>query len=467
MTAAESVRASALDIAKNIKNGIWSSAEVVEAHIERILAVNPKINALVVDRFEAARKEAADKDALAAKTRDKSTLPSLHGVPCSIKEFLGVTGMPQTAGLLSRRDSVAQKDATVVERLRKEGAIVLGVTNGPEGGMWVETLNHIYGRTNNPWDLSRTPGGSSGGEGALISAGASPFGIGSDISGSIRIPAAFCGVIGHKPTGGLVPNTGHWGENPETGKFLVCGPLGRTVADVEHILGVISKRERKSPEGAAVQAFSLTKMGFFEARDDMKVAVGEAGRVLDKRGIRISDWNKPIKGAFGMWSRAMNAAMERLDSSFYKVLGQNQSYSVWSELARSLFGRSRFTTPALGLVALEKVGARLPRSEPKVDLREVQAQFEDALGDSGVLIVPPYRQSAPRHGVALLTPFDFLFCGVFSVLEFPATVVPTGFNQNGLPVGVQVVARRGNDALTLRVARIIEEELGGWRCAEP
>ena len=160
------VTASAGELAAWIREGRVSSREVVEAHIARIDAVNPRLNAVVADRFDDALREASAADSAPARDRGP-----LHGVPCTIKEFVAVRGMPWTGGVRARAGTRADRDATVVERLRSAGAIVLGVTNAPEGGLWYETNNTLYGRTSNPWDLHRTPGGSSGGEGAIIAAG--------------------------------------------------------------------------------------------------------------------------------------------------------------------------------------------------------------------------------------------------------------------------------------------------------
>ena len=179
----------------------------------------------------------------------EDTLPPLLGVPCTIKEFLKTSGMPHTGGLAWMADGVADTDATVTARIKAAGAIILGVTNIPEGGLWMETYNSIYGRTRNPWDLRRTSGGSSGGEAALISTGASPFGIGSDVGGSIRIPAAFCGTVGHKPSGGLVPNTGHFpADVPDgAGGYLCTGPMTRTVDDAWLVLKVLAGPDGQDP----------------------------------------------------------------------------------------------------------------------------------------------------------------------------------------------------------------------------
>jgi amidase len=198
--------ASAAEIARAIRLKRFSSLEVVEAYLQRIAQVNPKLNALVLNAGDAAREaaRAADRDLAQGKSRG-----ALHGVPVSIKDSLDTAGMITTAGTAGWAKRVPDRDATVVARLRAAGAIILGKTNTPEFTLSDETDNFVYGRTNNPYDLTRTPGGSSGGAAALIAAGGSPLDFGSDTGNSIRLPAHFCGIAGIKPTSGRVPRTGH------------------------------------------------------------------------------------------------------------------------------------------------------------------------------------------------------------------------------------------------------------------
>lgn len=184
---------SASEIARRIRSRKLTSREAVETHIREIERVNPVINAVVADRFAEAREEAARADELTfASHRDD--LPEFHGVPCTIKECFALEGMPNTSGLVARIGTVASSDATAVDRMRKAGFVPMGVTNVSELCMWMESDNKVYGRTSNPYDARRIVGGSSGGEGAIVGSGASPIGLGSDIGGSIRMPAFFNGV---------------------------------------------------------------------------------------------------------------------------------------------------------------------------------------------------------------------------------------------------------------------------------
>lgn len=475
---------SLVQLVARLRSGQLSPVELVEAHIARTEAVNPLVNALVKSRYPAARREAqeaATRYARAAAGRaEAGPLPPLLGVPCSIKEFVAVQGMPHTGGLLRRRDELAAADATVTARLRAAGAIILGVSNGPEGGMWMETNNLLYGRTRNPWDVRRTSGGSSGGEGALVAAGGSVFGIGSDIGGSVRIPAAFCGVVGHKPSAGLVPNTGHFPPPVAGEQHLVIGPLCRRVQDVMPLLRVIAGADGQDDgvqpwtlgdPGAVdlgrIEVFALQSSGRGPAHPAMRAAVTSAQAALQARGARPATLELPdLRHGFWMWAAAMTASHP---AGYADLLSGGGGISVLAELLRLPLGRGRYVLPSLITVLAEQLVRLLPASEQKW-LRRAEtlaAALDARLGEHGVILQPPYSRPAPRHYTPLLTPFDTGYTGLWSVLGYPATVVPVGFDDQGLPVAIQVIARRGNDHLTVAVAAALEQEFGGWTRAEP
>ena len=232
---------SALELAAAIRERELTAREVVDAHIALIERRNPAVNAIVATRFDEARAEAEAADELVAASQPGAELPPLLGVPCTIKESFAVEGMPNTSGSLARREIVADRSATIVSRLVAAGAIPLGVTNTSQLTMWIESQNPVWGLTNNAYDESRTAGGSSGGEGASVGSGFAPIGLGSDIGGSIRLPAFFNGVFGHKPTGALVPHTGHYPFPNERGaELLGCGPLARRAEDLMPFLRIVA-----------------------------------------------------------------------------------------------------------------------------------------------------------------------------------------------------------------------------------
>ena len=475
----ELLDASAVTLARWIRERKLSPVELLDALIARIADVNPAINAVIAERHDAARAEARAAERRVMHDPPES-LPPLLGLPYTAKEYISARGMPLSAGIWSRRHVRADTDAETVARLARAGAILVGITNVPEGGLWMETYNDVYGRTRNPWDLARTAGGSSGGEGAIVASGGVAFGLGADVGGSIRIPAAFCGCVGHKPTGRMVPNTGFWpAASGELSAYLVCGPLTRRVEDVHPILSVLA-----GPDGVdqvvrpfdlpdpstidlrGVTVYPMAGNGRVWVRAPMIAAIDRAAEALRDRGATIGHLeSRRMRQAFPIWSAMMSLSGSQ---PYAEILGGDKPVAVVRELARLLLGRSRPTRPALIVVALEHISSRFTgRKQELVAVGKLlQAELETALGPRGVLLFPPYSRPAPRHTWPLLTPFDFVCTGLFNVLEFPSTTLPVLWH-HGLPVGVQVIARRGNDSLTIAVARAIEQAHGGWRRANP
>lgn len=464
---------SATRLAAMIRAREVTSREVVEAHVARIEAVNPRINAMVRARFAEARAEADRADERVRSGADD--LPPLHGVPCTIKEAFALVGMPNSSGLWSRREVIAREDATAVARLRAAGAIPLGVTNVSELCMWMESDNRVYGRTNNPYDASRTAGGSSGGEGAIVGAGGSPFGLGSDIGGSIRMPAFFNGVFGHKPTGGLVPGTGQYpcAENDAL-RLLTTGPLCRRAEDLWPLLRILAgpdgkdaqceARELGDPAEITIEGLDVTVIeedGRVPVSVEVREAVRRAANVLARRGARVKTGKiERLRRAFEIWSARMDAAA---DTSFSELMGNGTGFRPALELARWAALRSRHTLPAILLAMFEGL-AKLAPGRVQHYLREaaeLRAELVTSIGD-GVLLYPPYPSVAPRHGRPLLPPFQWVYTAVFNAAELPVTQVPLGLAHEGVPLGVQVVAAHGRDHVSVAVALELERVFGGW-----
>ncbi|MDI1482375.1 amidase [Polyangium sp. y55x31] len=464
----ELLSASTLKLASLVREGNLSPVDLVDLYIARIEAENPALNAVVADRFAHARREAREAADKLAQRSAEEPLPPLFGVPCTVKEGIAVLGMPHTAGVFARKHLRAEQDARVVRRVRDAGAIVLGVTNMPEGGLWLETDNRVYGRTNNPWDLSRIPGGSSGGEAAILAAGASPFGIGSDIAGSIRIPAAMCGVFGHKPTGGLVSNQGYWPDVPGAlDTFLCTGPMTRRAEDLWPLLGLMAERALEDQPSAidlrGVTVYPLETTGAARIRPSKRQAVRRAAAALEARGARIAELRtRGLEKALFIWTAMMEEEAGAL--TYGEVLGNGRPIRIARELLRAPFPSAPHTVQALIVAGVEALLKSVPApiatwSTAGKRLRE---ELEAELGPHGVILHPTYTRSAPRHWEPLLTPLDFVCTALFNVLAFPVTQVPAGFDDLGLPLGVQVAGRRNADALTIAVARALEEDLGGW-----
>src|SRR5436305_11903230 len=240
----------AVQMAEQIRHRKISPVELVEAHLRKIKKLNPVLNAFVQVDAEGAFRQAREAEAAVIRG---ARLGLLHGVPVSIKSSIEVAGFRCEAGTKLRQGAVATQDAPLVSSLRATGAIVLGVTNTPELLMAWETDNLLYGRTNNPWDLSRTAGGSSGGEAAAIASGCSAGGVGSDGGGSIRVPAHFCGICGLKPTPGRIPATGHFPQSVGPFALLgVVGPMARTVSDLKLLFEVMQGPEIGDPSASPI-----------------------------------------------------------------------------------------------------------------------------------------------------------------------------------------------------------------------
>lgn len=467
---------SATELAGKIRRREVSARQVVEAHIARTVRLTPTLNALVDQRFDEARAEADRADARIAREPAESLEPFL-GVPCTVKECLGLRGLRQTSGLVARREVLAARDATAAARLRRAGFIPLGVTNVSELMMWMETYNHVYGRTNNPYDPRCTVGGSSGGEGAMVGAGASPVGLGSDIGGSIRMPAFFNGVFGHKPSAGVVPNTGHWpvAEN-DAQAYLATGPLTRRAEDLMPILRALAGPDGEDPACGEVQlgdpaTVRIDDLTVYDVEDNGRVAVDpelkaaqrDAAAHLARLGARVRPLkHAALKRSFDIWSAMMDEAAE---TRFAVHLGNGAPIRLWRAVAGRVAGRRVHTIPALALAALEGLPALLgARAARAIALgRALKAELEAQVGPKGIILYPPFPRPAPRHYTPLLSPFDFQYTAIFNVLKWPVTQVPLGLSRSGLPLGVQVATVPGGDHVTIAVACALERAFGGWR----
>lgn len=379
-----------------------------------------------------------------------------------------------------------KETATVVERMEKAGAILLGMTNVPEAAFWFECDNVIYGRANNPYDTSRTPGGSSGGEGALIGAGASPMGIGSDIGGSIRMPAAFCGVFGHKPSDLIIPTTGQFPLYRETaadyvgGKrtFAVIGPMSKKAQDLYPMMKLmvghdgidqeIKKDFRlqplvKNPEDIKVFYLPAPVIhGTSSLHPLLENSVTMAARYLKEMGSPTEAVDKKIFiQAFELW---LARAQTIEGHNFTSFLSGQPKINFLKEFSSLLIGHRRYTFPALLTAMLDHYGDdRAKATDRLADLTKLKKQLSSILGRNGVLIMPVHPRLAPKHHTTYTRPFDFSYTAIINALGMPATSVPMGLSPEGLPLSVQVIADENCDHLCLSVAEWLEQGFGGWQ----
>jgi Asp-tRNA(Asn)/Glu-tRNA(Gln) amidotransferase A subunit family amidase len=453
----------ATDIVDLIASGQISSEDAVRAHLEQIHRLQPALNAFVDIRAEAALAEARAQDEAAATG---VTRGPLGGLPISIKSAIEVEGLRCETGAPSRKGIVAAKDATCVARLRAAGAIVLGTTNVAEMLMGYESDNPLHGRTNNPLDLTRTPGGSSGGESAAIAAGCSAGGIGSDGGGSIRVPAHFTGICGLKPTPGRIPSTGH--QPPclaSFGLLGVVGPMARTIGDVYALFAATAGWDSYDPMAVRTPVIPLERaisgplvIGYFE--DDGRTAVTAETRDAVRRAAKaLEDAGHHVEL---FRPSGLDRARELWDLFFGEIglalLGETLDgiEKTLPILKAYLTGRA----PLPPLTALGLTHAWIDRDELRADiLRQMDAHR--------ILICPVASVPAFAHGdrswkidgttVGYLDAMSYTQW--FNVLGNPAAVVPAGQSADGMPIGVQVVGRHHEEELVLAVAATIERQI--------
>jgi Asp-tRNA(Asn)/Glu-tRNA(Gln) amidotransferase A subunit family amidase len=449
-------------MAQMVRDRELSPVELIQAHLRQIQGANPKLNAFVVVMAEEAL--AAAKQAEAAVTRGDS-LGLLHGVPVTVKDSFDVAGLPTLAGSRLRLDHRAESDATSVARLRAAGAIILGKTNCPEFLSNYESDNFVTGRTNNPWDLQRTPGGSSGGEAAAIASYCSAGGIGSDGGGSIRIPAHFCGIAGLKPTPGRVSAAGHFPPMYHPGGLLgVAGPMARSAQDVRLLFAALAGYDDQDPFSAPVPLrvpmVAELRIGVMEqfysapVQPVIKEVVTKAADTLERIGLAVEPFvPHGLERAPNLWSFFFGRLAA---AGTKKMIAGRESEVHWTAL--------EFLEPALAQPA--------PTAEETVDnLAErdrMRATLLRQMERVPLILMPVSGIPAFRHRERRWRAGDREF-GLFqammtatpwNLLGFPAAVVPFGFTESGLPVGVQIVGRPYSEELILEVAVRLEEARG-------
>ncbi len=488
--------------------GEISATEAVEAHIARIEAVNLRINAVVVPRFEHALREAREADARRARG---DPLGPLHGVPITIKECLDLVGTPTTFGMPSRRNDLPQTNDRYVQRLIECGAIVIGKTNVPQALIYNESSNALYGRTNNPWDAARTPGGSSGGEGAIIAAGGSPLGLGTDIAGSLRLPAHFCGIASLKPTSLRTHDYSRFSELAfEFGPITsVVGPMARDVTDVAlalQLIGALPHPRLPSPRPLGdpnTVDVSKLRVGFF-TRDGLihpspavERAVHEAAAILRASGAQVNEWTPPdLRRAEALYVRILTAngahvfraalAHDRAEPQLALLywLAQRSPHTV--RRIKSVLATMRQAHFARQLDNIGFTAEDLPRFAGEVEAyrRAFSAAMDHADGGPlDVVLSPACFSPAWLHGASRELITGGAYCLLYNLLAYPAGVVPVtrvqpdeaatrprsadivdlvarkvDIGSAGLPVGVQVAARPWQEHVVLAAMKVIQDQ---------
>ena len=466
----ELTRMSAAELGRKIRARTVSPVEAVEAYLRRIESVNPRLNAVVTlapDALERAR------EAEAAVSRGEAW-GALHGVPLTVKDTIDVRGMPAACGSRVRAGFMPEADAPAVARLRAAGAIILGKTNCPEFALNYISENPVYGRTNNPHDLARTPGGSSGGCAAAVAACMTAGSLGSDLAGSVRIPAHFCGVLALKPTAGRVPGGGQL--PPSTGLHSLgstLGPLARTVEDLRLFFRVLTGRTfTDENEGEAtggdvstregrlkgLRVAFYTDAGAVPSSAETREAVGRAARSLAESGAEVFEATPPgVADATEHWLSLFGYATQRFVRRMYEGREDEAGRAARVILERG----ARHGAPALEDV----LRAWEERDRERAALLGWMEEVPLFVAPVGA--VPAFRHEEfgrlELGGRSVPTFRAFSYAHAANVFDLPAVSVPAGVTQDGLPVGVQVTGRPHEEEMVLVAARVLEEALGGWR----
>ena len=468
----------ALEIAQSIREKEISSVEVTQAYIDRIETHDGDINAVVVRRFDKALQEARQSDAALAKGEATGTL---HGVPMPIKESYAIADTPSTWGVEDFRNNVAKEDGLAVKRFRQAGAHFLGKTNVPKDLADFQSYNAIYGTTGNPWDLQRTPGGSSGGSAAALAAGLTALEAGSDIGGSIRNPAHFCGVFGHKPTHGIVPMSGHeLVPNIPDADLAVCGPLARTAEDLAVALGIMAGPNEREALGwglnlppADINRLEGLRVAIW-ANDELAPVTQETadrcvtlGNMLSNAGAQVSETARP-----GFDAQFAHNNYQTLLTSVMTAAMSEEAVAKAQGIARDLDpgDQSNAAVNARAAILSHRDWIRSNTKREKLRLAW-QAFFEDV----DVLVCPQMATPAFPHDHSPMQArtltvdnveqpyFQQLFwAGIVVNSYLPSTVFPTGPSSGGLPIGLQAVCGPYRDYRCIEFARLASDLFGGF-----
>ena len=445
-----------------VRSGEISVSELAEAHIQQIARVNPQLNAFADFDADRVREQ--------ARRLDQMPEPRgpLHGLPVTVKSSIAVAGYRCEIGSLLHKNEIPDADACVVARLRAAGALLLGTTNCPEFLMAYETANLLHGRVQNPWDLDRTPGGSSGGESAAIAAGMSAGGLGSDSGGSVRVPAHFTGICSLKPTPGRIPGRGHL--PPCVGPFATLGaigPMARTAEDVALLFEALSGQDPIDPisppmlyRERSLAELRSQRVGFFEddgvipVTPETRAAVREAAEALRACGLDVVPFRpRALEAMRELWWKFF----VQCGAMFYEpsIRGRHE---LLSPIFREFLGISEASKPLTATTLLE--------AWAEMDI--VRGRMLEEMQEYPVILSPVAAIPAFRHGerswqideVPVLYLDAVRYTQWWNTMGAPAAVVPVGCSREGLPIGVQIAARPYEDETALGVARLLDAAFG-------
>src|SRR5690625_2082665 len=442
--------------------------EIVQTFINHIKNVDKILNAVVEERFSAALLEAEQMDKQLHSQFEKGPL---YGVPISIKESFHVKDMKTTGGLLSKRDFIATEDADIVSKLKDAGAIILCKTNTPTLCYCQETDNKLYGRTNNSWDISRTAGGSSGGEGALLSVGGTAVGIGSDIGGSIRFPSHFNGVVGFKAGKYQISSNGHFPADhiPIQTRMSSMGPMGKSVRDIELIYKIIAEIPHTPKSLANIQIDFLPKDIHYPLSKQTSKLLDQIENFLSKRyetnrsvppfftdSAQLWQEIMSVHGGKLMSELAFDKKHPNLITTYIKEKLTNKTdihpYLTWALIGSKLFKPSQNR--------IERIEEIIKHGDEKID-HYLQHRL---------LIFPVYHTAAPKHGKVYQEIFSIRktfrkympYVAYANVWGLPSLIVPVGTDEDDLPISIQIMSINGNEDLIFQLGKVLETEFRGY-----
>lgn len=460
-----------------LNSGQLSSVQLLECAVARADSINPVLNAVVTRDFERARTEARHSDERRARGEPVGVLA---GLPMTVKDHFDLDDWPSSFGGDARLLNRQATDAAVIERVRHHGGVIWGRTNLPFHGSDVQTYNVHYGTTNNPWDLSRTPGGSSGGSAVSVASGISALELGSDIGGSLRIPAAFCGVMAHKPTWDLVPQRGFIpAQTPVSAKMdmAVIGPIARSARDLRLLLSLISDRDLVSSAPAA--NIANLRLAFwideptFPLDPEIMTPISEFAKTIAAIGADVRSVRCPVDVRSMLFAYVMllfsisGASIPAWIRMFYECLR-------WPAKAAVRLGAGPVSA-AHGIISMtarhrDWLAADEVRARMKDEIAAFFAHYDAII--TPVAPVPAFphdRRPMPLRRVQCSdgTGFSYLnlidWVALPTLLDLPATIIPVANTRLGLPVAIQIIGAHGRDDLTLAIAQAIEERFGGFR----
>ena len=469
----------ATSLVARIKSKEISSLELLEHYLDRIDKYNNQVNAIVGTQVDVAMARAKAADEALAKGEDWGPL---HGLPMTVKESFNIEGMPTTWGDPSYKDNIASEDAVACKRLQDAGAVIFGKTNVPIYLADFQSYNAIYGTTNNPHNLDCIPGGSSGGAAAALAAGFTGLELGSDIGGSIRNPAHYCGVFGHKPTWGTLPMRGHSLEDDVSPPDIsVIGPLARSAEDLKLVMGIVGGADEIHQPGWTLSFGEDKKADLSE----YKVAVWANDEIapvdatVEQRVLDIAALVAEAGGQVNYDIRPDFDAAEshkRYSQLLHSALSVRQSDEMFEANLKRLQGLKRDDTSQLAEVTRAATLYFKDWYSFNESRNKMRWAWHEYFKDVDILLAPVCMTSAFKHdhnprlsqrmidvnGTSVNYFSQVFWSGLTGVSYLPSTVVPTGLDSQGLPIGVQIIGREMGDLITIEFARKIAEQIGGF-----